>query len=221
MSEICKNIEKIKVKLHDNIKLLAVSKTKSIDDILETYKCGQLDFGENKVQELTTKYESLPKNIHWHFIGHLQSNKVKYIAPFIYLIHSVDSLKILKEINKQAIKNNRIIDVLLQLHIGQEESKFGFSNSEIFLLFENEQFKNLKNIRICGLMGMATNTSDEKIILQEFNVLTDVFKILQTKYFKNKSFFQIKSFGMSNDYELAIDSGSNLVRLGSSIFGKR
>ncbi len=199
-----------------NVTLVAVSKTKPVEDILELYSLGHRDFGENYVQELVEKAERLPKDIRWHFIGHLQTNKVKLITPFIYLIHGVDSLKLLKEIDKQAEKNKRLIDCLLQVHIAQEETKFGFDENELFAL-EVGQFANVK---IKGLMGMASLTDDMKKVKNEFrslHLLFDKFNELQTSNFKP----QILSMGMSADYKIAIDEGSNMVRIGSLLFGER
>ena len=197
------------------VKLVAVSKTKSNNDILESYKAGQRIFGENKVQEMTRKYEVLPKDIQWHMIGHVQSNKVKYMAPFVALIHGVDSLKLLKEINKQALKNNRVINCLLQVHIARESTKFGLSNIEcIEALIAAES---LENIIIKGLMGMATFTDNQSQIEQEFNGLKKLYDKLAMKY----SEFEILSMGMSGDYHIAITKGSNMIRVGSKIFGER
>ena len=197
------------------VKLVAVSKTKSNNDILESYKAGQRIFGENKVQEMTRKHEVLPKDIQWHMIGHVQSNKVKYMAPFVALIHGVDSLKLLKEINKQALKNNRVINCLLQVHIARESTKFGLSNMEcIEALIAAES---LENIIIKGLMGMATFTDDHNQIEQEFNGLKQLYDKLAKKYRE----FEILSMGMSGDYHIAITKGINMIRVGSKIFGER
>jgi len=195
-----------------NVTLVAVSKTKPVSDILELYDAGQRDFGENYVQELEEKYSRLPKDIRWHFIGHLQSNKVKQVAAFVQLIHGVDSLKLLKEINKQAEKNNRTIDCLLQVHIAEEETKFGFDEQELLNTNWNE-LKELKNIRVVGLMGMASFTDDMNKVRQEFRYL----KLLFDKYSK----LTILSMGMSSDYKIAIEEGSNMVRIGSLLFGER
>ena len=201
--------------LPKEVELVAVSKTKSNKDILESYNAGQRIFGENKVQEMTRKYEVLPKDILWHMIGHVQSNKVKYMAPFVALIHGVDSLKLLKEINKQGLKNNRVINCLLQVHIAKESTKFGLSKMEcIETLTASES---LKNITIKGLMGMATFTNDKSQIEQEFSGLKKLYDQLSMKYFK----FEILSMGMSGDYQIAIANGSNMVRVGSKIFGVR
>ncbi len=211
--------KKIKDELEPKqVKLVAVSKTKSVEDIIELYNQAQKDFGENYVQELTTKYEQLPKDIRWHFIGHLQSNKVKLIAPFISLIQSVDSKKLLTEIDKQAKKNNRVIDCLLQIHIAQEETKFGFDENELHKLFD-ENFK-YENIRITGLMGMASFTDHLEKVKNEFKKLKALFdKYAQLSILNYQ--FSILSMGMSADYKIAIEEGSNMVRIGSLLFGKR
>jgi PLP dependent protein len=200
-----------------NVTLVAVSKTKPVEDILELYDLGQRDFGENYVQELVDKAEQLPKDIRWHFIGHLQSNKVKYIAPFVHLIHGVDSLKLLKEINKQAEKNNRVIDCLLQVHIAQEETKFGFDEHELNDLFNNLTIEPLNNIKTCGLMGMASFTDYMNKVRNEFRHLKNIFDKLTIHH----SLFTILSMGMSSDYKIAIEEGSNMVRIGSLLFGER
>ena len=212
---ILENTLSILNQLPMEVKLVAVSKTKSNNDILESYKAGQRIFGENKVQEMTRKHEVLPKDIQWHMIGHVQSNKVKYMAPFVALIHGVDSLKLLKEINKQALKNNRVINCLLQVHIARESSKFGLSNLECIETLTAAE--SLENIMIKGLMGMATFTDDLGQIEQEFNGLKQLYDQLANKY----SEFKILSMGMSGDYQIAIANGSNMIRVGSKIFGKR
>lgn len=214
-------LKNIKNQLPENVTLVAVSKTKPNEDILEAYNAGQRVFGENKVQEMTAKYEQLPKDIEWHMIGHLQSNKVKYIAPFVSLIHSVDSLKLLKEINKQGKKSERIINVLLQFHIADEETKFGFDLQEVQEMFESDEFIKFENISIVGVMGMATNTNDEEQIRDEFRTLENYFNVLQGRFFKFNPAFKEISMGMSSDYEIAINEGSTMVRVGSSIFGHR
>jgi len=199
-----------------NAQLVAVSKTKPVEAILEAYNAGQRIFGENKVQEMVEKYEALPKDIQWHLIGHLQTNKVKYIAPFVSLIQSVDSFKLLQEINKEASKNNRVIECLLQIHIAKEETKFGLSFDEAKEIIFSPETKALKNIKIVGLMGMATNTDNQEQIREEFRTLH--------KFFLNSQFSTINSqlsMGMSSDYKIAIEEGSNLVRIGSAIFGER
>ena len=197
------------------VELVAVSKTKSNTEILESYEAGQRIFGENKVQEMTRKYDVLPKDIQWHMIGHVQSNKVKYMAPFVALIHGVDSLKLLKEINKQALKNNRVINCLLQVHIAKESTKFGLSNMECIDALTAAE--SLENITIKGLMGMATFTDDHSQVEQEFDGLKQLYDQLAKKYSK----FEILSMGMSGDYQIAIAKGSNMIRVGSKIFGER
>lgn len=217
--------QKILAELNGKVTLVAVSKTKPIEDIQALYNLGQKDFGENYVQELTQKYEQLPKDIKWHFIGHLQSNKVKYIAPFVHLIHGVDSLNLLKEINKQALKNNRIIDCLLQIYIAKEETKFGLDNVELHSILSND-FSELNNIRIKGLMGMASFSNNMDLVRSEFNYLKTLFN----KYAQYKTpntpqgpaeKLQTLSMGMSADYKIAIEEGSNMVRIGSLLFGSR
>lgn len=200
----------------EKVTLVAVSKTKPVEDIKELYAAGQRDFGENYVQELLDKEAKLPKDIHWHFIGHLQSNKVKYIAPFVYLIHGVDSYKLLVEINKQAAKNNRIIPCLLQVHIAREETKFGFDETELEEALEHLEHEPLKNIQIKGLMGMASFTDDKETVRKEFGYLHSIF----TKHAAKRS-FEILSMGMSGDYDIAVAEGSNMVRIGSLLFGTR
>lgn len=219
---ITDNIIKLKKEIEGvNVKLIAVSKTKSNEEILEAYEAGQRIFGENQVQELVEKYETLPKDIEWHLIGHLQTNKVKYIAPFINLIHSVDSLKLLQEINKQALKNDRIIDCLLQIHIADEDTKFGLDFDEVIELLRSEEYQQLKNIRIIGLMGIATNTENIKLIKEEFYELKTLFEGIKVSYFRKEDSFKELSIGMSSDYQTAIEQGSTMVRIGSDIFGKR
>jgi pyridoxal phosphate enzyme (YggS family) len=204
-----------------NVKLIAVSKTKSDAEILEAYNLGQRAFGENKVQEMLDKYEILPKDIEWHMIGNLQTNKVKYIAPFVHLIQSVDSLKLAIEINKQAEKNNRVIDVLLEVFIAAETTKHGFSEEELIEYLEIDTFKNLKYIRIVGLMGMATYSQNKVLIKNEFGNLKSIFEQLKNTYFKDNAAFKEISMGMSGDYEIAIEKGSTMIRVGSAIFGER
>ena len=204
-----------------NVRLIAVSKTKSAEDIMEAYATGQRIFGENLVQELVDKYEKLPKDIEWHIIGHLQTNKVKLIAPFINLIQSVDSLKLLQEINKHAYKNKRVIDCLLQIYIADEDTKYGLGFDEAIDLLRSEEFSQLKNIQITGIMGIATNTENPKLIREEFYELKTLFKGLKETFFKNVDSFNEISMGMSSDYKIAIEQGSTMIRLGSTLFGKR
>lgn len=203
------------------VTLIAVSKTKPVEEILEAYNTGQRIFGENMVQELVEKYEQLPKDIQWHLIGHLQSNKVKYIAPFITMIQSVDSLKLLQEIEKHAEKNNRIIDCLLQVYIADEETKYGLGFDEVIELLRSDEFAALKHIRIRGLMGIATNTDNEKQIKEEYYELKTLFDGIKQSFFRKDVSFDTLSMGMSSDYKIAIEQGSNMVRLGSTIFGQR
>ncbi|MFP3859503.1 MAG: YggS family pyridoxal phosphate-dependent enzyme [Bacteroidales bacterium] len=220
--DIAKNIEKFKKEeLPKGVELVAVSKTKPNEDIMEAYNTGHLAFGENRVQELVTKYEELPKDIQWHMIGHLQSNKVKYIAPFVYLIHSVDKPKLLKVINKEAQKNNRIIDVLLQFHIAEEETKYGFDFDEVQQLLESKQFNEYVNVNVRGIMGMATFTDDMEKVRREFKHLADIFGKLKQNYFSDKQDFNEISMGMTNDYKVALEEGATILRIGSLIFGKR
>ena len=211
---------KIKSALPEHVTLVAVSKTKPISDLTEAYNAGQRVFGENKIQEMTEKWEQMPKDIQWHMIGHIQTNKVKFMAPYVSLIHGVDSLKLLEEINKQALKNNRIIDCLLQIHIAEEETKFGLNEDELEDLLVSESFKNLKNIKIVGLMGMATFTSNQNQIKKEFEYLKSIFDTNKSLSIVNCD-LSILSMGMSGDYQLAISCGSTMVRIGSSIFGGR
>ena len=217
---IKENIAKINAQLTEKVTLVAVSKTKPAAQIEEAYQAGQRHFGENKVQELVEKHQKLPNDISWHMIGHLQRNKVKYIAPFIALIHSVDSLRLLKEINKQGQKNNRTINCLLQFHIAVETTKFGFSKDEILPIINSEEFRSLNHINVVGIMGMASNTSDETILANEFESLKSIFDHLKL-ILSNNSNFNCLSMGMSGDYKLAIKKGSTMVRIGSTIFGKR
>jgi len=219
---ITANISAIKKEIGTrNVKLIAVSKTKPVESILEAYEAGHRLFGENMVQELVEKHEKLPKDIEWHLIGHLQTNKVKYIAPFINLIHSVDSLKLIQEINKQALKNNRVIDCLLQLEIADEETKFGMDMAEAIEFLRSNEFRELKNIRICGVMGIATLTDNPEMTAEEFYELKTFFNGLKDTFFRKDPAFKEISMGMSGDYKLAIEKGSTLIRLGSTIFGVR
>ncbi len=214
---IQQNLHSTKAQLPKNVTLVAVSKTKPIASLQEAYDAGQRVFGENKIQEMTAKWEILPKDIEWHMIGNLQRNKVKYMAEYVHLIHAVDGLKLLQEINKQAKKHKRSINCLLQIKIAKEVSKFGLSFKEAFEIITSKEFSTLKNIRIIGVMGMATFTDNQKQVQQEFLTLKETFKQLK----KDNSAFEIISMGMSGDYKLAIDCGSNMVRIGSSIFGIR
>lgn len=218
---ITEKLNQLKSEIPDGVTLVAVSKTKPNELILEAYKAGHRVFGENKVQELTTKAETLPKDIAWHMIGHLQRNKVKYIAPFVALIHGVDSFKLLREINKEAKKNNRIQRLLLQFHIAQEETKFGFDLEEVQDMLTSDEFLTLEHIEIVGIMGMATYTEKTEQIQDEFRALHNYFQVLKSNFFKFQPSFDIISMGMSGDYKLAIEEGSTMVRIGSSIFGSR
>jgi len=214
---IAQNLIQIKDKLPKHVTLVAVSKTKPIADIQEAYNAGQRVFGENKIQEMATKFDALPKDIQWHMIGHLQSNKVKYMAHFVNLIHGVDSFKTLKEVNKQAKKHDRIINCLLQARIAREETKFGLSFSDIDTIITSEEISELKNIKITGLMGMATFTDNQNQLEEEFTSLKELFDQLKTQNTELKTL----SMGMSGDYQLAIKNGSTMVRVGSAIFGAR
>jgi pyridoxal phosphate enzyme (YggS family) len=221
MSGIKDNITSLKKEIPANVKLVAVSKTRSVSDIMEAYNSGQRYFGENRVQEILNKKDLLPSDIEWHLIGHLQTNKVKAVVPFINMIQSVDSYKLLTVINSESQKINRVVDCLLQIHIAEEETKFGFSVNEVTDVLESGEFNSLKNVRICGLMGMATFTDNTIQVSKEFNYLADTFKSLKTRFFGNSPFFKEISMGMSGDYKLAINAGSTIVRIGSLIFGER
>lgn len=221
MSSIQENIRTIQAGLPSQVRLVAVSKYHPIESIAEAYAAGQRIFGESKAQEMTVKQEALPKDIEWHFIGHLQTNKIKYIAPYVALIHGVDSYKLLVEINKQAAKIGRTIPCLLQIHIALEDTKFGFSFDECRQMLQEGLWKNLKNISISGVMGMATNTNNELEIKREFQLLSQFHHELKNHYFIDNPQFKEISMGMSDDYPLAIESGSTLVRIGSKIFGQR
>ena len=218
---ISEKLAEIQNSIPANVCLVAVSKTKPVADLLEAYQAGQRHFGENKVQEMTEKWEVLPKDIQWHLIGHLQTNKVKYIAPYVHLIHSVDSMKLLTEINKQGAKCQRVISVLLQFYIAKEETKFGLDFDEATQLLTSEEYKSFKNIQVVGVMGMASFTDDESIVRAEFSQLKDLFSKLKESFFLNEDSFKEISMGMSGDYQLAIEQGSTMVRVGSSIFGGR
>ncbi len=219
--DIQANLKEVLTSLPAQVKLVAVSKFHPNESIEQAYRAGQRIFGESKVQELTGKYETLPKDIEWHFIGHLQTNKVKYIAPYIAMIHAVDSYKLLAEIDKQAAKNGRVIPCLLEIHIAQEESKYGFTFQECREMLEGGEWKNLTHICIAGLMGMATFTEDETEIKREFDSLKRFFNEIKQNYFADRDTFREISMGMSHDYPLAIEAGSTLVRVGSKIFGER
>jgi pyridoxal phosphate enzyme (YggS family) len=220
---IAQNLLKIKSTLPSTVTLVAVSKTKPIPDLMEAYDAGQRIFGENKIQEMAEKWEAMPKDIEWHMIGHVQTNKVKFMAQFVSLIHGVDSLKLLEEINKQAQKNNRIIDCLLQIYIAEEETKFGLDEEELKEILASAAFQEMKNIRIVGLMGMATFTDNQEQIKKEFTHLKSIFDkyAIGTDAINRVSTMQTLSMGMSGDYQLAIECGSTMVRIGSSIFGGR
>jgi pyridoxal phosphate enzyme (YggS family) len=218
---IAENIKTLKEEIGDNIDLVAVSKTKPASDIQEAYDAGQRIFGENRPQEMQEKAEQLPNDIEWHMVGHLQSNKVKYIAPFVSMIHSIDKLSTLKEINKRAKQNERVIEVLLQMHIAEEESKFGMDEEKLKAFLESEKLKNYDNIRIVGMMGMATFTDDEEKVKQEFDHLKEIFDRVKTEYFSDQEHFTVLSMGMSGDYPIGLKCGSNMVRVGSKIFGAR
>ena len=215
MDSIQKNLKNIKKEVGDNVLVVAVSKTKSIDCIKKAYETGHRDFGENKIQEMTSKFNDLPKDINWHMIGHIQTNKVKYLAPYVSLIHSLDSLKLAKEINKQAIKNNRIIECLIQYRISNEETKFGLNENEVMDIIKLQD--NFSGLRITGLMGMASFVDDQNVIDKEFKKLKTLFDRIKLS---NKN-FKIISMGMTLDYNLAIKNGSNMIRIGSKIFGER
>ncbi|MBI34986.1 MAG: YggS family pyridoxal phosphate-dependent enzyme [Flavobacteriales bacterium] len=218
---IKENLNKIRSSIPKHVSLVAVSKTKPIEDIQKAFDAGQRIFGENKVQELREKQPNLPNDIEWHMIGHMQSNKVKYIAPFISLIHGVESFKLIKEINKQGLKNNRVIRILLQFHIADESTKFGFKIEEVLEILNSNEFKTLKNIEVQGVMGMASFVSDHEKIRKEFSNLQAIYEQLKNSFFANQETFNILSMGMSGDYKIAINEGSTMIRLGSSIFGAR
>lgn len=215
------NLEKILAELPAHVKLVAVTKTHPVELIREAYEAGHKIYGENKAQEMKAKHPLLPADVEWHFIGHLQTNKVKYIAPFVHLVHSVDSFKLLSEINKEGRKNHRVISCLLQFHIATEETKFGLDFEEACQLLESPEYKAMENIRICGVMGMATFTDDHTLIRKEFRQLKSYFDQLRKAYFPVSFDFKEISMGMSNDYLIAVDEGSTIVRIGSAIFGER
>lgn len=218
---ITNNINLVRKQIPTNVDLVCVSKFHADEEIMEAYQAGERIFGESKVQELMAKYERLPKDIHWHFIGHLQANKIKYMIDFVELIHGVDSIKLLSAINRRAANANRIVDCLLQVHIAEEDTKFGFSEAELIEVIDSQTLSEYKNIRICGLMGMATFTENAEQVRREFKNLKKLFDTLKESYFKDEASFKSISLGMSNDYEMAIEEGSTIVRIGSSIFGER
>jgi pyridoxal phosphate enzyme (YggS family) len=218
---IKENLNIVKASVPSNVTLIAVSKTKPVSDLQEAYDAGQRIFGENKALEMRDKHQVLPNDIQWHFIGHLQTNKIKYIAPFVTLIHAIDSLSLLEAVNTEAAKNNRVIDCLLQFHIAQEETKFGLDMEEAKSMLESESYKNLNNINICGVMGMATFTDNAAQVRDEFKNLKNIFETLKENYFKENDSFKEISMGMSDDYPIAIEEGATMVRVGSKIFGAR
>ena len=218
---IKENLEKIRATLPESVTLVAVSKTKPVSDLQEAYDAGQRIFGENHALEMRDKHEVLPQDIQWHFIGHLQTNKIKYIIPFVMLIHSIDSANLLEAVNKEAKKHGRVVDCLLQFHIAQEETKFGLSMWEAQQLLTSDAYKEMENIRICGVMGMATFTDNEKQVHKEFAHLKVLFDVLKENYFADQPQFKEISMGMSDDYPIAIEEGATLVRVGSKIFGAR
>ena len=214
-------MEKIRATVPAGVTLVAVSKTKPVSDLQEAYDAGQRVFGENHALEMRDKHEALPQDIQWHFIGHLQTNKIKYIIPFVKLIHSIDSASLLEAVNKEAAKHGRVVDCLLQFHIAMEETKFGLDMDEAQQLLDSETFKTMENVRICGVMGMATFTEDEAEIRKEFKHLKAIFETLKRDYFANQPQFKEISMGMSDDYLIAIEEGATMVRVGSKIFGAR
>ncbi len=215
------NIRTLKTFIPEDVKIIAVSKTHSPEEIMEVYNTGHRVFGENRAQELIEKQPLLPSDIQWHFIGHLQTNKVKYIAPWVAMIHSIDSLKLLIEINKAALKNDRVIDCLLQFHIAEEESKYGLNMSEAEAILDLDEYRQMQNIRICGVMGMATFTDNMVQVRAEFIKLKEIFEVLKSKYFSDQAHFCEISMGMTGDFALAISVGSTMVRIGTAIFGER
>lgn len=220
-TDIASNLEHIRSSLPAGVKLIAVSKTKPVEDIREAYACGQRLFGENRPQEMAAKYRELPKDIEWHMIGQLQEKNVKYIAPFVTLVHSVDSLKLLQKIDREAEKNGRVIDCLLEFHIAREMTKSGLSKEEACRILESDVYAALSHIRILGVMGVATYTDDRTQIRSEFRRLRQIFEELRNMFFADKAYFREISMGMSGDYPIAVEEGSTMVRIGSSIFGKR
>ena len=215
------NIQNLRSKIPQTVKLVCVTKFHPDEDLMEAYNVGEKVFGESRVQEMSGKYERLPKDIEWHFIGHLQKNKIKYIAPFVHLIHGVDSFELLSEINKQAQKAHRTIRVLLQIHIAKEDTKFGFSGKEVADMLKEGTWKSFENIKICGLMGMATFTENKTQVSQEFEGLQQLFVEIKNEFFSRDNDFSELSMGMSDDFQLAIEAGSSMIRVGSLIFGAR
>lgn len=221
---IAQQIQSITAELPQGVQLVAVSKFHPIEALNEAYTAGQRIFGESRVQEVVQKQALMPDDVKWHFIGHLQTNKVRQLVPYVSLIHSVDSFKLLECINKEAKRIDRVVDVLLQLHVAKEETKFGFTCEDcasLYVVTENGVFDNLKNVRVCGVMGMATNTDDEMLIRHEFKQIKSIFDILKSGYFSNKPYFKEISMGMSDDYHIAMEEGSTLIRIGTTIFGQR
>ncbi len=218
---IAENLKRIREELPPHVRLVAVSKTKPATDVMEAYRAGQRDFGENKVQEMVAKREELPSDIRWHMIGHLQTNKVKYIAPFVHLIHSVDSFKLLRTIDKEGRKNDRVLDVLLEVHIAREPSKYGFTREDLLAMLREGAWRQLDHVRICGVMGMATFTDDTDQVREEFRTLRHCFEELREEFFAGAGHFREISMGMSGDYRIAVEEGSTIVRIGTLIFGER
>lgn len=218
---VSENLLAVRQTLPEGVTLVAVSKYHPVEQIVEAYNAGQRIFGENIVQELRLKQPQMPHDVQWHFLGHLQTNKVKYIAPYVSLIHSIDSLKLLSEVSRQALRHGRVIDCLLQLHVAQEETKFGFTFSECRQMLAAGEWRSLSGVRLCGVMCMASNTDDEARVHQDFKSASDFFRELKADYFADAPWFAIRSYGMSHDYPLAIAEGSNMVRVGTSIFGAR
>ena len=215
------NLEKIRKTVPEGVVLVAVSKTKPVEDLQEAYDAGQRVFGENHALEMRDKHEVLPQDIDWHFIGHLQTNKIKYIISYVKLIHSIDTFNLLQAVNKEAVKHNVVVDCLLQFHIAEEETKFGLNMEEAEEMLNSDIFKAMKNVRICGVMGMATNTDNMAQVRKEFKHLKEIFNALKSKYFADCEWFKEISMGMSHDYQIAIEEGSTMVRVGSKIFGER
>lgn len=215
------NLEKIRKTVPEGVVLVAVSKTKPVEDIQEAYDAGQRVFGENHALEMRDKHEVLPKDIDWHFIGHLQTNKIKYIISYVKLIHSIDTFNLLQAVNKEAVKHNVVVDCLLQFHIAEEETKFGLDIDEANEILQSGEYKSMKNVRICGVMGMATNTDNMTQVRKEFHHLKEIFDTLKSRYFADCEWFKEISMGMSHDYPIAIEEGSTMVRVGSKIFGER